>query len=129
MPIPVSTWSGPDHPAVTAVREIVESARFASPRHAEPPPDVGSLADPVTQAWQDWHTLPDNRSAVAAGLPRLFADLEAATTIVLDGAERRAAHASLASAYGLVQHLAVDVVEPEATANRGCTCTLPHPPH
>jgi hypothetical protein len=32
---------------------------------------------------------------------------------MLDGAKQRAAHAALTSAYGLVQHLAVDLVEPE----------------
>jgi len=112
MPIPVSAWSGPDHPAVAAIREIIESVRFASPRHGEASPDSGSLAERVTQAWRDWHTLPDNHSVVASVLPRLIAELEAAA-IVLDGAERRSVHASLASAYGLAQHLAVDMVEPE----------------
>jgi hypothetical protein len=49
---------------------------------------------------------------VASVLPSLIGELERAT-IVLEGAARRTANAALASAYGLAQHLAVDLVEPE----------------
>jgi hypothetical protein len=56
--------------------------------------------------------MPDNRSAVTAVLPDLISGLDRAA-VVLDGPERRRASSSLASAYGLAQHLAVDLVEPE----------------
>jgi transcriptional regulator with XRE-family HTH domain len=112
VPIPVSAWEPPVHPAIDAVRAIVEQMTFRSARRAQAAPEVPMLAARVARAWRDWHGLPDNRSVVASVLPNLVAELETAT-IVLDGAERRAAHAALASAYGLVQHLAVDLVEPE----------------
>jgi transcriptional regulator with XRE-family HTH domain len=109
--IPVSAWDGPSHPAAAAAREIAEVGSFRHVGDAEPP-DVGALTADLAHAWRDWHSLPDNHTAVAGVLPGLIADLEQAT-IVLDGPERRAASAALASAYGLAQHLAVDLVEPE----------------
>jgi len=111
MSIPVSAWDGPSHPAAAAVRTIVDIGSFRHAGDAEPP-DVSALTANLAQAWRDWHSLPDNHTAVAGVLPGLIAELERAT-IVLEGPERRAANAALASAYGLAQHLAVDLVEPE----------------
>jgi transcriptional regulator with XRE-family HTH domain len=111
-PIPVSAWDGPTHPAADAVRRIATVTTFEPTGRDEPPPDVAVLAGRVATAWRDWHTLPDNHTAVAAALPSLVAELERAT-VRLDGRPRRTAHAALASAYGLAQHLAVDLVEPE----------------
>ncbi|MEV6979977.1 helix-turn-helix transcriptional regulator [Sphaerisporangium sp. NPDC051017] len=113
-PIPVSTWDAPHHPSVAAVREIVEvtSLRPASRDAADF--DVPALLARVRQAWIAWHTLPGNRTAVAGVLPGLISEIEDAA-IVLDGVERRTAQAGLASAYGLAQHLAVDLVEPEVS--------------
>jgi hypothetical protein len=111
IPIPVSAWEGPTHPAAMAVREIVEVSTFRAAR-TDAPPDVPVLTGRVREAWSDWHTLPDNHTVVAGVLPDLISELERAS-IVLDGMDRRAANAALASAYGLAQHLAVDMVEPE----------------
>jgi hypothetical protein len=111
MPIPVSTWDGPSHPAADAVRKIADIGSFRHVGDAEPP-DVSALTANLAQAWRDWHSLPGNRTAAAGVLPGLIDQLERAT-IVLEGPERRAANAALASAYGLAQHLAVDLVEPE----------------
>jgi transcriptional regulator with XRE-family HTH domain len=109
--MPVSAWEGPHHPAGDAARKIAEVGSFRPARDADPP-DVALLAEGVAAAWRDWHALPDNHSVVAAVLPGLVSRLDRAT-VVLDGPERRAASRALASAYGLAQHLAVDLVEPE----------------
>ncbi|MEV5708828.1 helix-turn-helix transcriptional regulator [Actinoallomurus sp. NPDC052274] len=111
-PMPVSAWEGPAHPAADAVREIVDAMTFRPMAADAPPPDVTALTARLRRAWRDWHALPDNHSVVASVLPALISDLERAT-IVLEGTERRRAHAALTSAYGLTQHLAVDLVEPE----------------
>jgi transcriptional regulator with XRE-family HTH domain len=109
--MPVSAWEGPHHPAGDAARKIAEVGSFRPDRTADPP-DVAALAKGVAAAWRDWHALPDNHSAVAAVLPDLISRLDRAT-VMLDGPERRKASRALASAYGLAQHLAVDLVEPE----------------
>lgn len=110
IPIPVSAWDGPPHAATEAVRAIVGSMTFR--RRERDDLNVPALAARLDQAWRDWHTLPDNHTAVAGVLPGLIADLEAAA-VANDGPEWRAAQAGLASAYGLAQHLSVDMVEPE----------------
>ena len=109
--IPVSAFEGPQHPAGEAARKIAGVGSFRGAGDADPP-DVAALAEGVAAAWRDWHALPDNHSVVAAVLPDLIGDLERAT-VVLDGPQRRRASSALASAYGLAQHLAVDLVEPE----------------
>lgn len=112
VPIPVSTWEGPRHPAAAAVRDIVQASTFSPTRPVEYLPEMGELSERVGRAWREWHLLPDNHSAMAAVLPSLIRELERAT-IVLEGVERRTAHGALSSAYSLAQHLAVDMVEPE----------------
>lgn len=109
VPMPVSAWDGPSHPAALAVREIAGVTSFAPSARSDPPNVVG-LASQVADAWRDWHTLPANRTAVNRRLPSLIAELEHAT-VVLDAP--RAAHAALASAYCLAHHLAVDITGPE----------------
>jgi transcriptional regulator with XRE-family HTH domain len=109
--IPVSAFEGPQHPAGEAARKIAGVGSFRGAGDADPP-DVAALAEGVAAAWRDWHALPDNHSVVAAVLPDLIGDLDRAT-VVLDGPQRRRASSALASAYGLAQHLAVDLVEPE----------------
>lgn len=113
VPMPVSAWAeSATHPSVAVVRDLIGITSFTPATRTEALPDVAGLTRQVADAWRDWHTAPDNRSAVAGVLPALVASLERAT-IVLDGPERRAAHSALASAYSLAQHLAVDVTEPE----------------
>lgn len=112
VPIPVSAWDGPQHPAATAIRDIVQAATFTPTRPVDSPPAVGDLSERVAKAWREWHLLPNNHSVTAEVLPPLIRDLERAT-IVLEGTQRRKAHGALASAYSLAQHLAVDMVEPE----------------
>ena len=108
VPMPVSAWDGPAHPAAVAVREIVDVTSFARSTRSDLP-DVAELAGQVAAAWRDWHTLPANRTAVTRRLPSLIAELEDATVVQA----HRAAHAALASAYCLAQHLAVDITGPE----------------
>jgi transcriptional regulator with XRE-family HTH domain len=109
--IPVGVFEGPQHPAAEAARKIAGVGSFRGAGDADPP-DVAALAEGVAAAWRDWHALPDNHSVVAAVLPDLISELDRAT-VVLDGPQRRRASSALASAYGLAQHLAVDLVEPE----------------
>ena len=109
--IPVSAWEGPHHPAGEAARKIASVGSFR-PVPDDEPPNVAALGEGVGAAWRDWHALPDNHSAVADVLPELIKNLDWAV-VVLDGPERRKASGFLASAYGLAQHLAVDLVEPE----------------
>jgi transcriptional regulator with XRE-family HTH domain len=109
--IPVSAWEGPQHPAAEAARKIAGVGSFRGAGDADPP-DVAALTEGVAAAWRDWHALPDNHSVVAAVLPDLISELDRAT-VVLDGPQRRRASGALASAYGLAQHLAVDLVQPE----------------
>jgi transcriptional regulator with XRE-family HTH domain len=109
--MPVSAWEEPHHPARDAARKIAGVGSFRPTRDIDPP-DVEALGVDVAAAWRDWHELPDNHSAVAAVLPDLISALDRAV-VVLDGPERRKASSFLASAYGLAQHLAVDLVEPE----------------
>ena len=109
--MPVSAWEGPHHPAGEAARKIAGVASFRPARDGAAP-DVEALGGAVAAAWRDWHTLPDNHSVVAAVLPGLISSLDRAV-VVLDGPQRRSASGFLASAYGLAQHLAVDLVEPE----------------
>lgn len=112
VPMPISEWEGYGHPVATAVRQIVDVMSFAPTRRSGTPPDVADLGRQVRDLWTDWHTRLDNRTVVAEQLPALVRDLETAT-VLLDGRERRRAHAALASAYSLAQHLAVDLTEPE----------------
>jgi transcriptional regulator with XRE-family HTH domain len=111
-PMPLSAWEGPHHPAAAVVDRIVNAVTFTGTGDVTVESDIAALAAEVDQLWRDWHTLPDNRSSVAARLPTLIAELETAT-IRLDGMPRRRAHAALTSAYSLAQHLAVDLTEPE----------------
>jgi transcriptional regulator with XRE-family HTH domain len=112
VPMPVSAWEGPQHPAAAAIRDIVQTATFTPSRPVGSPPAVDELAERMGKAWREWHLLPNNHSVTAEALPPLIRDLERAT-IVLEGIQRRKAHGVLASAYFLAQHLAVDMVEPE----------------
>jgi transcriptional regulator with XRE-family HTH domain len=109
--IPVSAFEGPHHPAAEAARKIAGVGSFRPARDGDPP-DVAALEEGVAAAWRDWHALPDNHTVVAAVLPDLISGLDRAT-VLLDGPARRRASSALASAYGLAQHLAVDLVEPE----------------
>lgn len=109
--MPVSAWEGPHHPAGEAAREIAGVASFRPARDGAAP-DVEALGGAVAAAWRDWHALPDNHSVVATVLPGLISNLHRAV-VVLDGPQRRRASGFLASAYGLAQHLAVDLVEPQ----------------
>jgi transcriptional regulator with XRE-family HTH domain len=112
--MPVSAWEGPYHPAGEAARKIAGVGSFRPAREGGQPdvPDVEALGNGVAAAWRDWHALADNHSAVAGVLPGLISRLDRAV-VVLDGPQRRRASGFLAGAYGLAQHLAVDLVEPE----------------
>jgi hypothetical protein len=84
---------------------------------------VAGLSGRVAAAWRSWHTSLDRRSKVSAVLPALLIDCQDAA-LLLDGADRRAAHAVLADAYHLAQHVLVNAAEPEllwVVVDRGMT--------
>jgi transcriptional regulator with XRE-family HTH domain len=111
VPIPVSSFEGRSHSAVAAVRQIIHISSFSLTNRGDEPPGLNELAEGVAEIWRAWHLRPDNHTVVAEALPPLIRDLEQAT-ILFEGQQRRAAHRELAIAYGLAQHLAVDLVPP-----------------
>ena len=108
-PMPVSRLSYVEHPGVTALRDTVLLYRLERPDRAPLPVDV--LRRRVTQAWQVWHRSRTRRADVAAILPALLVDCQDAAS-GHDGPERRPAHAVLAQAYQLTQHVLVNAAEP-----------------
>ena len=90
------------HEVVPALREAIEETTlFAA---ADPRPDPDDLQQRVAAAWQTWHTSSSPRAAAGAVLPQLLREGRRATR-VLDGAERRRAHAALSAAYALSEQI------------------------
>jgi transcriptional regulator with XRE-family HTH domain len=89
------------HEAVPAMREAIESQMLVVTGEAV---DVDQLIRRTGDAWALWHSSPSPRSAVGAVLPRIIADGRRATRL-LDGDQRRRAHAALSSAYALSEQL------------------------
>lgn len=89
------------HEAVPAMREAIESQMLVVTGEAV---DVDQLVRRTGDAWALWHSSPSPRSAVGAVLPRIIADGRRATRL-LEGDQRRRAHAALSSAYALSEQL------------------------
>lgn len=102
-------FSRGEHPSVPAIKAAVN--RYTLTRPADEPftPDV--LAGRVDAAWRTWHYSTDRRASVGALLPALLNDVHTAATL-LDGRDRRVAHALLADTYHLTQHLLVNAADP-----------------
>lgn len=66
------------------------------------PMSAEALAASVAQAWMVWHGSANQRSAIAAVLPRLLDDARTSARL-LEGRDRRSALASLAQVYHLTQ--------------------------
>jgi transcriptional regulator with XRE-family HTH domain len=98
------------HPSVPAIRQVVQ--RYSVVRADRPAVPVAVLRDRCAGAWRTWHTAADRRDAVGAVLPALLTDCQHTAAVVV-GHERRAAHAVLADAYHLAQHVIVNAAEPE----------------
>jgi Predicted transcriptional regulators len=84
------------HDDLATVRDAIVSYRLT----ATEPPALDTLAARVAYAWQQWHGLPDHRTAVAALLPDLVLDARIAAKLSTD---RRRALALLAQVYHLAQ--------------------------
>ncbi|SFT08555.1 helix-turn-helix domain-containing protein [Saccharopolyspora flava] len=88
------------HEVVPAMREAIEETNLSvSP---DPRPDTAVLRRRVTDAWALWHSSPTPRTSVGRVLPQIIRDGRRATRI-LDGDERRQAHAALSAAYALAE--------------------------
>jgi transcriptional regulator with XRE-family HTH domain len=97
------------HPAVPAIRDAVQRYILGPPA-VEPHP-VATLRTRVAAAWRTWHSSATRRSDVGAMLPALITDCQVAAAH--EGPERRAAHAVLADAFHLAQHVLVNAAEPQ----------------
>lgn len=98
--MPLSSRAG--HDAVPAVREAIETHPMAV--FSSSVPDAAQLAARATDAWRLWHESAEPRTAVGAVLPRIITEGRRAVRM-LDGVDRRQAHAALASAYALAEQL------------------------
>ncbi|MFK4084632.1 helix-turn-helix domain-containing protein [Kribbella sp. NPDC020789] len=87
-------------PWVSEVRDAVRGSLFTPA--VEEPPSVDVLAGRVAQAWTLWHSSRFQRTEIGAMLPGLIRDAQALPRL-LDGAERRRAHAVLAEVWHLAQ--------------------------
>ncbi len=90
------------HDVVPAMREAIEETPLTV--SSEPQPDVEALRRRTADAWQVWHTSPTPRASTGAALPTLLRELRRATR-VLQGTERRQAHAALSAAYALAEQV------------------------
>ncbi|MGH3862135.1 helix-turn-helix domain-containing protein [Actinokineospora sp.] len=89
------------HEAVPAMREAIESQMLVVTGE---PVDVDQLVQRAGDAWALWHSSPSPRAAVGAVLPRIISDGRRSTRL-LEGDQRRRAHAALSSAYALSEQL------------------------
>jgi transcriptional regulator with XRE-family HTH domain len=99
-----------EHPAVPAIRDAVQ--RYVLGRPDRPPQPIALLRNRVDLAWRAWHTSPNRRTEVGAVLPVLLIDCQD-TAAASDGQHGRDAHAVLADAYHLAQHVLVNAAPPE----------------
>lgn len=107
-PVAVNRVAYGEHPAVPAIRDVVQRYRLGRPERVVPPVEV--LRQRTSRAWSLWHDSPTRRSDVGAVLPDLLRDCEDAA-LLSDGNDRRAAHSVLADAYHLVQHVLVNAAD------------------
>ncbi|GAA2894073.1 hypothetical protein Acy02nite_55570 [Actinoplanes cyaneus] len=98
-PMPVTTFRGPGHPALPAVRAAVNAVGL---RNAEAPPSLDDLQKRLVAAWRARHASPDHRTVLGSLLPDLIRDARLAAR-EFDGADRRRALALLAQVYNLTQ--------------------------
>jgi transcriptional regulator with XRE-family HTH domain len=110
VPVSMAHFARGRVPAAPQIRAAVQ--RFSLTPADEPAEPVPSLRARVDAAWSAWHASPDRRRVVGERLPALLLDSQHAAA-VLDGPERRAAHAVLAEVYHLAQHVLVNAAEPE----------------
>jgi hypothetical protein len=76
-----------------------------------PPWPASVLSERVAAGWRSWHTVTDRRAEVGALLPGLLIDCQDTAQALDEGPERRAAHAALAEAYHLAQHVLVNTAD------------------
>ncbi|ACY96153.1 helix-turn-helix domain-containing protein [Thermomonospora curvata] len=97
-PMPTSTFRGPGHPALPAVRDAINA--IGVPDTA--PPRLDHLAARVAAAWRARHAAPDHRTVLGGLLPELIRDARHAA-YAYGGDDRRRALALLAEVYNLTQ--------------------------
>lgn len=98
-PLPTSMFRGPGHPALTAVRDAINSVAAPPPG---PVPPLVHLQARLDAAWRARHAAPDHRTVLGGLLPDLIRDARHAAR-VHEGADRRRAMALLAQTYHLAQ--------------------------
>lgn len=116
--LPMSVGRHAGHPAVPAIREALRDYTLTT---TAAPPDLAALRSRTGQAWRLWHTSPTQRTDVGQVLPGLVRDAQNGTRL-LDGPDRRAAHAILADVYALSEQMLSWVCEPQLlwmVADRG----------
>lgn len=117
-PVPLGRLN---HPGMPAIWAAVMNRTLAVTLGA--PEAVVALQARVTQTWNLWHTSSHNRTEVAALLPGLIRDAEAATRDH-DGDDRRAALVALSDVYRLTGQATAYVAPAElawVTADRALT--------
>ena len=107
----VSRFAFGQHRAVPAIRAVLQRYTLTSGEPAVPE-SVEVLRTRLAIAWRTWHQSPTRRSDVGELLPALLTDCRYAADVA-DGRGRRDAHAALADAYRLAQHVLVNAAEPE----------------
>jgi transcriptional regulator with XRE-family HTH domain len=96
---PIRMFSGPGHPALASIRDVINSAPLMPDGTVQP---LSVLRSRLHAAWRLRHSSPDHRTALGAVLPDLIRDAQLAAKMYA-GAERRQANAILAETYGLAQ--------------------------
>lgn len=97
------------HEVVPTMREAIEETALAV--SVEPRPNPSELHQRTSDAWALWHRSATPRKSVGAVLPQIIRDGRRATR-VLDGTERRQAHAALSAAYALAEQVLAWVSDP-----------------
>ncbi|WP_241377604.1 helix-turn-helix domain-containing protein [Glycomyces sp. L485] len=100
-PLPIESFRGPGHPALTAVRKAVNNFALAEPHEV----NLAHLRLRLADAWRVRHASANHRTALGELLPGLITEAQAATTTA-DLAERREAYAILAEVMNLAQMFA-----------------------
>lgn len=95
-----ATFTGSAHEALPPVTQAL--ARYPVLTSGLTPVSAAELAGRVGQLWELWHGTRRQRTAIAGFLPDLLRDAQTATRL-LEGADRRSAHRSLAQTYHLIQ--------------------------
>lgn len=98
-PLPTTTFRGPGHPALPAVRDAVNAITFPI---TGPPARLDYLQARVDAAWRARHAAPDHRTVLGGLLPDLIRDAKHAAR-AYEGVDRRRALAVLAGVYNLAQ--------------------------